>query len=131
MAQQNARTTADISNLVNWISRQLDDEKIFPAVGAFPKNFKDVVRMHAGCVHFFFCFSFFSTRSQRYALQSMTLQLFALVRFYDSSLDDYCCFLQPNVFFCCFLAVEKDSVAHVSCLRTSLPLALGQDQSAW
>eukprot|EP00019_Armaparvus_languidus_P001826 CAMPEP_0168591884 /NCGR_PEP_ID=MMETSP0420-20121227/7390_1 /TAXON_ID=498008 /ORGANISM="Pessonella sp." /LENGTH=217 /DNA_ID=CAMNT_0008627741 /DNA_START=52 /DNA_END=702 /DNA_ORIENTATION=- len=33
-----------VSNLVNWISQQLDDEKIFPAVGAFPKNFKDVLK---------------------------------------------------------------------------------------
>ena len=32
-----------ISNLVNWISKQLDDEKVFPAVGAFPKNFKAVL----------------------------------------------------------------------------------------
>jgi len=33
-----------INNLVSWVSSQLDDEKVFPAVGAFPKNFKDVLK---------------------------------------------------------------------------------------
>ena len=33
-----------VANLVNWISKQLDDEKIFPAVGSFPKNFNDVLK---------------------------------------------------------------------------------------
>jgi outer membrane receptor for ferrienterochelin and colicin len=33
-----------VNKLVTWISDQLDDEKIFPAVGDFPKNFKDILR---------------------------------------------------------------------------------------
>merc|ERR1712065_43836 len=33
-----------VNKLVSWISEQLDDEKIFPAVGAFPKNFRDILK---------------------------------------------------------------------------------------
>lgn len=93
----------DISNLVNWISKQLDDEKTFPAVGAFPKNFKEVVRV-CGCV----------VRVWRRGVRVMRVEC-------------TCVLLTPRAASVPRRAAEENPFAYVSRLRPPLPFALGQN----